>query len=133
MVKEEKLEGLDGWLLIYIIGSILLILNFLLDGLIFLSKPSSLAIGIIYLVITYLSFYALILTLQKKKKAIGWNIFILVVKLIFIMGITISMYLISRDLLTLSYMVGFISTTIWTFIGIGYFKKSERVKNTLVK
>lgn len=126
---KEKLVGIKGWLLLIVIGLFLEIIVYLAGILDFFFFKLNIYFGLIYLILFCLLIKTLILILQKKKKAIMWAIVMLWVPYIF--GLVI---------FTLEYMqfgqtnynaiVGMlIGNIIWTL----YFKKSERVKNTLTR
>ena len=114
----KKLEGIGGWLLIYVIllfGSIFILIFSL-------TTPTSLSIFILELIRLILLICAIILILCKKRIAIGINIAILW----FCFIISIIEIMIFEDYYVLIRYLVF--TIIWTL----YFNKSKRVKNTLI-
>jgi hypothetical protein len=135
MPKENKLEGLGGWLILVQIGfilSILMSLEFFLypygqSVITFLQQQYGIpdfVTGIFYLSIISLLGYSLFLMYQKKKSFVNFAIF----SLWYSFGINaLIVWAISGTFTTLLFSL--VSAIIWTF----YFKQSKRVKNTFIK
>ena len=117
-MKEKKLEGIGGWLILPIIGfsiTILLQLLDLMDSFLYYNLEDVFVYMAGNLLVIAFSSVALIMIFKKKKEAITWAI----------VALSINGFI---NLIGAAY-VGVIGSVIWIF----YFIKSERVKNTFVK
>jgi len=131
---KNKLIGVNGWLLFYVV---LLSLNILSIFIVLISVFTYSAEGIsslllhliVQVCILALIIYSLILIIQKKKKAIKWNIRMLWFLFFSLTFVYLVDFLIS-DTFRISEVIGrLVFVLIWT----NYLKKSRRVKDTLVR
>lgn len=138
-MKNNKLEGIKGYLSFYVGIYIIFILYFIFAilknvSLRYIARTSDKIyfglsdFGRILLISLFMFsiIYVLYLTFSKKKKAILFNIIYLwIFAFLFIVGswtfVGIYMFTVYPILI------------VWTLIWTVYFKKSERVKNTFIK
>jgi len=124
--KENKIEGIGGWLIIPIIGFfITIIINFLAVINLFLSYSFTDAVNsvLLYLILITFSIIALNMIWKKRKDAKFWCI----VALSFYGIINLATSFLNGD--GSPYILGgMVGTILW----ITYFIKSKRVKNTFI-
>lgn len=135
----ESVEGIKGWLLVYIIGSI--------PVLMFYSAGLSGVVGyplVLALVIFLLLAIPLLLILLKSAKAPQWNIAMLwIAAILLILRIVGGLLFheegqppVSRERLleAIPILIGIVTFSLgWAIIWTKYFKNSVRVRNTLSK
>ena len=133
MAKEEtkkKLEGVGGWLLLWIIilfigilAGLLLTLSIFANGFGILEIIFSLLI----LAVTIFMLYLAVLTIKHRKEAIPYTIFF--------MWLSVALYAINligslfSGLGIIQTLFGLLMAVLWLL----YWKKSKRVKNTFIK
>ena len=130
----DTVEGIKGWLLVYLIGSIppLMVYSMGLSGW-FFEYPIWLVAAIFLLLAV-----PLLLIPFRSPKAPMWNIAMLWVVVALMTLRSISVFVesggeMSREeladtVVVLSQIVGF--SIVWALLWTGYFKKSVRVRNT---
>ncbi len=139
-MEVEKVEGIGGWLLVYIVGSIPLlgVYSMGLSGW-FFDYPF-----VLMVVIFLLLAIPLLLILLKSPKAPQWNIYVLWIIVILMTLRSFSVFLMPsgvwepmgrKELLgvvpILSVIVGI--SLGWAIVWTKYFKESVRVRNTFGK
>ncbi len=127
MVKEKKIEGISGWLLIPVIGLVIVLIIYLFDifSLLFFPYDNNL-IGLFLIIdigLFVLGIYILTLVFKKKKETPSFFIIYLWISV----GAVLFLSIITKD--STGLLGGIIKAIIWTL----YFKKSKRVKNTFMK
>lgn len=142
MTNEEKIDGIGGWLMIYVISLGFALLFVLLNIIIFTqlvvypfpysgSGPDlHIEEFIYYSIALVLILIALLLIFKKCRKAIIFNKILLMIS--FIAATIYSIYIIVAswsfdDLITL------LLSILLTIIFFIYWKKSKRVKNTFIR
>lgn len=135
-INTQKLEGVSGWLLVFII-SLFLSLVFI-GSQVFgnYSTYTSSGIGFILLILfifqTILIGISLVLIIEKKKIAMIWVTIYLGYTAILNIIVGVILYNINPETASsqaLQLIWGIVLSIIWLF----YFFQSERIKNTLVK
>lgn len=110
---SKKLKGIGGWLLFYVVLSII--------GIVITLSIFSYSLSLLALIYLVLSIWAIWLIFLKKKLAIRVNIILMII------GIFVIPFFYYEGIFS------FLFSLILTIVFIAYFIKSERVKNTLVK
>ncbi|NNE46632.1 MAG: DUF2569 family protein [Rhodothermales bacterium] len=136
-MEDNTLEGTGGWLLVYLIGSIplLIVYSMGLSGW-FFEYPIALMIAI-FLILAV----PLLLILSKSRKAPQWNIALLWAAAVLMTLRSLSVILMPSGtwdpmmqdelfgvVTILLGIVGF--SVLWAIVWTLYFKKSQRVRNT---
>ena len=134
-MDNDNLKGINGWLLVYLVGSIplLMVYSMGLSGW-FFEYPFILMVAIFL----FLS-YPLLLIIIKSSKAPKWNIFMWWTVVILMALRSISVFLEPGgkemnfdDMLSVAFTL-FVIVSIslgWAIIWTNYFNKSIRVRNT---
>ena len=131
--KKKRLEGIGGWLLVYVIMSFFSLFIMLLGLFIIFFRPDifgEVVLSLFEILISLASFVlltvAIVLIFMKRKVAITWNSIIL--GLAILGGIFLF-----NDIST--YFEQFISfgRIVINGLWLGYWYKSERVRNTFVR
>ncbi len=122
----KKLSGLEGWLILPILGLFVNLAMMIYDFILLFSLIGEYYMEIFFFLdggMIYLYVFALILIFKKNKKAPKWAIYTLWAGVVY--GL-ITSYILADYTGVMGSVAG---ALIWTF----YFKNSERVKNTFVK
>ena len=136
-MEEDSIKGIKGWLLVYLIGSVPLLIMYSmgLSGW-FFEYPFILMVGIFIILAS-----PLVLIITKPSQAPRWNIFMWRTVVILMTLRSISVFLEPggkemsiNAMLSLSLTLLFIVSIslAWTILWTKYFNKSVRVKNTFV-
>jgi hypothetical protein len=138
--KTKKLSGIGGWLLIILIEFILSAISsiFLLAQKVISIAQGKALLGVyvsIILLLFYLAFIiaSICLILLKKKRATKIVMTTLIISIVFaVWYYFLGRLIITKQVLADDLLLCLIDLTI-SVLMIFYFKKSKRVKNTLVK
>ncbi len=140
----NKLEGISGWLLVYIIlliastiYSLVISINALKEILINNFNIYAFTVFLQKLIIVLLFSFSIYLIIKRKYDAIIWNLFSLWFEyisslLIFIISLILSLEIRSSPSLLQITIFVLILNLVWPAICTYYFKISKRVKLTLV-
>ena len=129
-MEEDSIKGIKGWLLVYLIGSIFLLIMYSigLSGW-FFEYPF-----ILMVIIFFVLAIPLWLIMLKSPKAPQWNISMwwTVVVLMTLRSISVFLEPGGKEMLSvaLTLLVIVSISLVWAIIWTKYFNKSRRVKNT---
>ncbi|MCX6750105.1 MAG: hypothetical protein NTZ83_01480 [Candidatus Pacearchaeota archaeon] len=126
--KEKKLAGIHGWLLLYVIF-LLLGISSVISNLALTFSKGSIIMVLIEVINLVLILNSLILIFKYSKKAILWNIYMLIFEIITILIILIFF----RSQFNFIAGVIIIFAMLYYYAWIRYWQLSKRVKNTFVK